>query len=120
MVRNTHPNHEEVDDIQRRAPSGKTLRNRDGIVCKIVRSLRGVGSLVKDVAHKGARGVACTTVAWCETDDYGNDVNVFRVALSTRVSRTCITTTRTLTPIPTCTVMLLPAVRVAPEVGNIS
>lgn len=99
MARNTHPNHEQVDDVQRRAPSGETFWNRDSIVCIIVPRLRGVGSLVKDVAHEGARGVALATIALCETDDYGNDVNVFRVALSTRVSKRCITTIRLLTPI---------------------
>lgn len=83
----THPNHEQVDDVQRRLPSGETLWNRDGIVCIIVCRLRGVGSLVKDVAHERARRVALATIAWRETDDDGNDVNVFGVPLSMRVSK---------------------------------
>ena len=79
-------------------PSSETLRNRDGIICVIESRLRGVRSLVKDVAHERARGGALATITWHETYDYGNDVNVFGVALGTQVGKRCIMTTRMLTP----------------------
>ena len=83
MARNTHTSHEQVDDVQRCFTSGKTLWNRDSIICVNVVRLRGVGSLVKDVAHELARREALATITWHETYDYGSDVNVFDIILST-------------------------------------
>ena len=59
--------------------------NRDGVVGIIASRLRRVRSLVKHVAHKATRGGARATVAFRETDDDRNVVDVFGVSLSARV-----------------------------------